>query len=439
MASAADHSEVQAAIDQARAALDALASAGALAADGAQAAVVARELGCLRSRVEAQVVRLVTAAEDHGWSMADGFRSGAAQVGYHANASGAEVSRWTRSGRALRALPEVAGRFAAGRIGVAQVARIGRTWANPRVRGALAEIDEHLATLAELMGFADLDRFLRDWERLADEDGARQRAEHDHHRRNSRMVQGPSGAWTWTTTLGSSDGAEASAVFAAFVAAEWEAEWASARARAGQGASVADLQRTPQQIRADAHMAMVRSAATARAGAPGGSTVETVIVMDLETFERESARLAGLDPGPRSDAGRAAFRCETIDGQAVDPTEATARALLGHVRRAVHGVDGVTIDLGRRTRLFAGPARLAALLGGAHCAWPGCAAPTSRCQVDHLHPWAREGPTDQANAGPFCGSHNRLKEHGFTVIRGPDGTLHVYRPDGSELTRNLAA
>lgn len=439
MASTADHPEVKAAIKQASAALDALAAARSLAGDAAAASEVARSLGRLRSRVEAQVVRLATEVEGRGWPVADGFRTGAAQVGYLTNASGAEVSRWNRTSRALRRMQAVAALFAAGRIGPAQAARIAQTWSNPRVRQELEAIDEHLATLAERMGYAELDQFLRDWERLADADGAGQRAEHDHHHRNSRLVQGPSGSWTWTTTLGSADGAEASTVFAAFVAAEWEAEWAAARARVGEGATVGDLQRTPQQIRADAHMAMVRSAATARADAPGGSRVDTVIVMDLETFEREAARLAGADPGPRSEAGKAAFRCETIDGHAVDPTEATVTALLGHVRRAVIGSDGVTIDLGRRTRLFAGPARLAALLGTTHCPWPGCIAPTSQCEVDHLHPWGREGPTDQGNAMLFCGRHNRLKEHGFTVIRGPDGQLHIYRPDGTELTRSLAA
>ena len=136
---------------------------------------------------------------------------------------------------------------------------------------------------------------------------------------------------------------------------------------------------------------------------------------------------------PEGPVPRSGFRCETIDGHPIDPREAVAHALVGRVRRAVIGADGVVIDLSRRIRLFTGPSRLAVQLSATHCPWPGCTVPTSHCQADHLQPWSDGGSTSPGNGAPMCGRHNRWKEHGFTVRRDARGRLHVHRPDGTEI------
>lgn len=128
------------------------------------------------------------------------------------------------------------------------------------------------------------------------------------------------------------------------------------------------------------------------------------------------------------------YRCSTLDGHTVDPTETVLAALTGHVRRVVVGAAGVVIDLGRRSRCFTGPAQLAVRLGSTHCVWPGCHVPVSHCQTDHLVGWRGGGRTDPGNGAPTCGQHNRLKEHGFSVHRDLDGRWHTHRPDGSEIT-----
>ncbi|MEO6628928.1 MAG: HNH endonuclease signature motif containing protein, partial [Aquihabitans sp.] len=96
-----------------------------------------------------------------------------------------------------------------------------------------------------------------------------------------------------------------------------------------------------------------------------------------------------------------------------------------------------TIDLGRRSRLFRGPAALATRLGNTHCYWPGCHVPVSNCQIDHLIPWANPGnspgQTNPHNGGPACAKHNRHKERGFTVNRDPNGNWHTHRPNGTEI------
>jgi hypothetical protein len=259
---------------------------------------------------------------------------------------------------------------------------------------------------------------------------------------------------------------------------EWLADWDEARGRLGDAATAADLVRTDAQRRWDALMAIAEAAAASEAARPGGSAIETTIVIDHATYQRELIRLTGADPGPIDPADRdrlldvpgdvtpihpshhhrpiddelsddelsdqvtdqpVGYRCSSIDGWPIQPTEAVAIGLLGRFRRAVIGADSVTIDLGRRVRLFTGPAQLAVRLGSTHCGWTGCLVPTSECQTDHLHPWTPAdgspgGTTDPTNGGPLCGRHNRHKHHGYRLHRDPNGTWHTYRPDGTEIT-----
>jgi hypothetical protein len=254
-------------------------------------------------------------------------------------------------------------------------------------------------------------------------------------------------------------------IFQAFVEAEFQADWAEARAIHGDATTVAHLARSYDQRDADAIARIFELAANAHAAAPGGAPIDTTILFDRATFERELRRAAGLDLEPRPDPGLEpepgdtpdgdgaadddepggasepggepgrgiGFRCETPDGHPVDPTEAFANALTGRVRRAVVGWDGVVLDQSGLHRLFTGALRAAVLISRTTCYWPGCNQPTSRCQTDHLNPRRTGGRTNPDNGAPCCGRHNRLKEHGYTVRRDDHGHIHVHRPDGTEI------
>lgn len=127
--------------------------------------------------------------------------------------------------------------------------------------------------------------------------------------------------------------------------------------------------------------------------------------------------------------------CETDSGAPVDPRDLVIAALTGQVQRLVSNPAGLTINLGRRSRLFVGSARDAVLLAGKRCCWPGCDAHTGQLQIDHMSPWISLcGETDPLNGAPMCGHHNRAKHRGrFTVTRDQTG-WHHYRPDGTEIT-----
>jgi hypothetical protein len=441
--SAAIDPKVAAALDAARAAVAELQACGDLVADARDAITVVREVEALARSVRSCQVGLVAEIEGRGLHQADGHASAKVMVRHVANLSEAEAARRARSAKALRDLPAVAEAFAAGRIGGCQVERMARTHANPRVRDAFLALDEDLAVAAARATFRELDLLLANWEQLEDEDGARDRNQRNHEHRDAAMVQDPDGSWRLVARFGALQGAEARAVFDAFIEGEFAADWAEARAQHGDATSAADLARTDAQRRADALARVFERAAACRADAPGGTKVVTNVVMDHETWERQLRRLAGQEPEPfhpglglGAEGHGAGRRCTTLNGHLLDPTEATVAALLGHVRRVVVGADSVVIDLGRTRRLFTGAAQLAARLTATTCYWPGCHVPVGDCQTDHLVAFngPRRGRTDPGNGGPACGRHNRHKEHGFSVHRDRSGALHVYRPDGSEIS-----
>ena len=158
------------------------------------------------------------------------------------------------------------------------------------------------------------------------------------------------------------------------------------------------------------------------------------IVWDAETYE---AMLAVLDPDEFTEledveADPDQYCCETPDGIPLEPLEAATLTFVEAMRRVVVGAASTTIDLGRARR-FTGSARKAAQLSARHCCWPGCAVPTSQCEIDHSVEHSKGGLTNPGNGAPFCGRHNRIKQKGFTTRRDPTGAWHTHRPDGTEI------
>jgi hypothetical protein len=108
---------------------------------------------------------------------------------------------------------------------------------------------------------------------------------------------------------------------------------------------------------------------------------------------------------------------------------------LGHIRRVVVDSRGVTINLGRKERLFTGSAATAARMMATRCEHPGCTLPEAWCQIDHLQEWGDHGPTDQDNGGIFCGHDNRQKHRlKLKARRDRYGNVQLQRRDGTWIT-----
>jgi hypothetical protein len=444
-----------AALAHAEAALEAVSGVVLEPGDVAGARELARTVERLSRRVRALQIDVVSAIEAGGLHQPDGHGSARVMVEHVNHLSPPEAKRRDRARRMLAGMPAVRAGLVAGRIGSCQIDRIALVFVNPRVSEKFVALDAQVTILAATLPYLEFDRRLTNWVRQVDEDGTADRARRCQENRRARLVQDFDGGWDLMGGFGTLTGAQMHTIHRAFVEAEFQADWDQAREIHGDATTVAHLARTHDQRDADAMTRIFELAADAWAATPGGAPIDTTIVMDHETFERELRRAAGADPEPRPDPGLGplpdeavsdaadcgdpeqhpgrAFRCHSADGHPVDPTEAFANALAGRVRRMVVGWDGVVLDASGYHRLFTGPLRSAVMLLMTTCYWPGCNVKVSRCQADHLDPRRNGGRTNPGNGGPACGRHNRLKEHGYTARRDPRGRMHVHRPDGTEI------
>ncbi len=385
-------------------------------------------------KLEAVAVSIVAAADRRAVFRDDGHASVRGWVKASLRVSDRTVTHRMRTAKLCAALPQCQAALAGGELGVDQVRELARTNANPRC-------GEHLGTVIDLLldlsGEAPYEGFagaLRQWERLADADGAHRGDEAAHAGRSARMaLVGDEGYLD--ARMGTVQFAAMKEVFDRFTQAEFEAEWDELRQQFGDDACPGMLERSEGQRRADALAAIFSRAAATDPAAKDPEPVVNIVI-DQAVYEAQLAAMATGDPAQFDPTDVAHQRCSTTTGVPVDPADAVVASLIGHVRRVVLDGDGRIIDLGRRCRVFTGGARTAALLQAAfdssgRCIWPGCGL--HRCQVDHTLGWTSGGSTAPANASPLCARHNRFKTRGYRCWRDPVGVWHTSRPDGTEI------
>jgi hypothetical protein len=102
---------------------------------------------------------------------------------------------------------------------------------------------------------------------------------------------------------------------------------------------------------------------------------------------------------------------------------------------------GLPLDLGAATPIIPPHLRRAVALRDRHCRFPGCEQPPSVCQVHHLIPRARAGPTALPNLALLCRFHHLTVIHrwGWTLTCRTDGTTTATGPDGRTLASPWAA
>lgn len=128
--------------------------------------------------------------------------------------------------------------------------------------------------------------------------------------------------------------------------------------------------------------------------------------------------------------------------------ERLRRALLGLAADALSGPDGLAarlraacrgtplttvslpLDIGAATETIPAHLRRAVTTRHPHCAFPGCDQPASVCDVHHIVPRSRGGPTALPNLLPLCGFHHQIAVHrwGWILRLNPDGTATATRP-----------
>jgi hypothetical protein len=98
------------------------------------------------------------------------------------------------------------------------------------------------------------------------------------------------------------------------------------------------------------------------------------------------------------------------------------------------------LDIGRSETVPAWMRR-AIIARDRHCQWPGgCDAPPARCDVHHITPRSKGGPTSLDNCWLYCKFHHLIVIHrwGWTVNVHPGGIHEAISPDGRTVYRSHA-
>jgi hypothetical protein len=172
--------------------------------------------------------------------------------------------------------------------------------------------------------------------------------------------------------------------------------------------------------------------APAPAGKPGPATIP-------------EARLPATPPRPGYRAGRPG----RLPPQSPATRDRLRRALLGLAADALSGPGGLAarlraaldgtplttvslpLDIGAAAETIPAHLRRAVTTRHPHCAFPGCDQPASVCDIHHLTPRARAGPTALHNLVPLCTFHHQIAIHrwGWDLRLNNDGTTTATSPD----------
>jgi hypothetical protein len=205
--------------------------------------------------------------------------------------------------------------------------------------------------------------------------------------------------------------------------------------------------------------------ASAGPGADCDAAIAPIVTGHVDTAELASqiaALLPGTarcsicgDPGHGGDPG-----CELATRTAGMARTAARELLLTRATRLLSGPGGlaaylrgallprpaasisIPLDLGRPTETVPAGLRRAIIARDKHCAFPGCQQRPSACQVHHLIPRSRGGPTSLGNCCLLCIFHHQIAIHrwGWQLILNPDGTttaalgdriLHSHAPQAA--------
>jgi len=294
--------------------------------------------------------------------------------------------RRVRLGRALGDIAAVEAAWLAGDVGQAQVTLLAAA-RTPATAACFDRDEAMLVDQARRLGYRSFVRALAYWGQLADPEGSERSAQRTHDDLRLHLSRTFHGAWAFDELLDPINGAVVAGELGRIETGLFEADWAEAKARVGEGVCAADLARTPAQRRADALVEMARRSLALPAASRLPEPLFSVLV-DHETFGRT---------------------CELADGTVLTPGSLTAWLGEGWVERVVFDGPDRVKNVGVRRRIFAGATRRAVQLRDRTCFHPYCEEPAERCEIDHVQLWSEGGLTTEENGRVACAFHNRTR------------------------------
>jgi hypothetical protein len=351
------------------------------------------------ARATALAAAVIHKAEANGTVRASGHASAKGWLRGVTGCASTTATKLVQLTQAFDHLPTAWAAMRRGELSVDNAEVLVKLHRNRRITDIVEQHQQLLLSFAISLPHADWCRVAERFRAYVDPDGAS--LSHAEAREQRRVHAGHVGTeFFFDATGDNAAGVEIMAIYKQFVQAEFEKD----RRAVGAGQK---LPRTAAQRRFDAFHEMARAAGRSGTVTLPSSLVNFVI--DEQTYLDALARAHDLPVPPRPPEDFGAYRSETTDGVSVDPGRIVYESVAGHVRRVVLDGEGVVINLGRKRRLFSGPARDAALLRYQHCDCPGCDVPASQCEVDHIRPWTAFGVTDAVNGRPLCRRHNHHK------------------------------
>lgn len=325
-----------------------------------------------------------------GWHL-DGQLSGAEWLVWRCGMSARTARDKLRVARELRRRPAVAEAFGKGRLSYCKVRAI------TRVTDAGEETDEWLLRLAEAGTVADLDRAVRHWAQIQEQERGVEDYLARYDRRAVHASRTYDGMMVIEMVLPVEEGEEVLGLL--------------------DGAKPVDGgSGEPQPIaqrRADSLVELVRAGSHAVA-APGSERYLLHLVADVDAL-----------------ADRFGGRAELLDGTPL-ATETLRRLACdcGVVRHLLRG-RSQPLDIGTRTSVWTVAQRRAvSVRDRGRCRFAGCDRRT--CDIHHVHHYDHGGPTAVHNGLLLCPRHHTaVHEGGFRITGEPDGVTVFHRPDGS--------
>lgn len=344
------------------------------------------ELARLRSALEAGEAIVARAWNDRRAWAADGAKAGSAWLARRTGEARSDCGSRLWLGRVVEDMPLAREAWLAGDISAAHVRRLARA-RNGRTEEAFAQSEAMLVDHATTMRFGQFTTALDYWVLHADPDGAEESDLERRERRRASCDETLNGMFSGSYLLDAIGGTIVSNELSRLEAKLFEADWAEAKARLGRDPLIFELARTPDQRRADAQVEMAERSA----GNVENNKAKPLFTLLLgsETFSRLS---------------------ELEDGQVLSPGAIRRWITDAELERILFdGETGRVIDVSRK-RSFTGALRRLIQVRDRVCYHQYCDEPASRCQVDHVQPWAEGGMTDQHNGRLACGFHNRLRQ-----------------------------
>jgi Domain of unknown function (DUF222) len=381
-------------------------------------------------KIDALAITVLDSVDRSGLHKDDGFSSVQSWNAYVCRTTRGETTRRAGLARMFHDLPETGDAYRSGSIGREQLSVLLKAYGNERCRTLLAESLDMLMEDERRLTASQFSNLVKHWTRLADPDGARQKHQTSHEFRNLRIFENFDGGFTLEGSFGALQGATIRELYERFVTAERLADWEQARDIHGDETNQSHLARTEPQRRADAFEAALLQASGTL---PDANLPEPSvnIAMSPDMFEHGLATLTDTQPVRLDPRNYRNIRCETFGGTQLDPADAVAAAIKGHIRRVVYTTPEASVS--QKGRFFTGALRQLLNVIDPSCQWAGCNIPAHHCQADHTIAWHAGGETRVSNGKPLCQKHNRLKEHGYRTWRDPNGQWHIQRPNGTHI------